>query len=168
LAERIARGATVVFLSPAVFAEKDHRTRWLPLANKGSIAGLPAWLYHKEDWAKPHAIFDDLPAAGLLDYTFYRELISDAAFVGQDPPTEAVAGGINATIGYSSGLTVAVYRLRAGRFVLNTLHIREHLGRQPVAERLLRNMLRFAAQETTQPPAALPPDFAETLKTFGY
>ena len=63
---------------------------------------------------------------------------------------------------------MAVYRLRAGRFVLNTLHIREHLGRQPVAERLLRNMLRFAAQETTQPPAALPPDFAETLKTFGY
>jgi hypothetical protein len=168
LAERIARGATVVFISPAAFAEKEHRTRWLPLANKGSIAGLPAWLYHKEDWAKPHAIFDGLPAAGLLDYTFYRELIPDAAFVGQDPPAEAVAGGINATIGYSSGLTVAVYRLGAGRFVVNTLHIREHLGRQPVAERLLRNMLRFAAQDAAQPPAALPPDFAETLKTFGY
>ncbi|MCY2988954.1 MAG: glycoside hydrolase family 2 [Planctomycetota bacterium] len=168
LADRIARGSTVIFLSPAVFAEGDNRTAWLPLAAKGSITGLPAWLYHKEDWAKPHPIFAGLPAGCLLDYTYYRELIPDAAFVGQDPPAEAVAGAINATIGYSSGLTVAVYPLGAGRFVLNTLHIREHLGRQPVAERLLRNLLRYAGQDAQQPLAELPPEFAAHLKALGY
>ena len=61
---------------------------------------------------------------------------------GQDVPAEAVAGSINTAIGYSSGLTVAVYKLGAGRFTLNTLRIRENLGNDPVAERLLRNMLR--------------------------
>ena len=168
LAERIARGSTVIFLSPAVFADGDKRTAWLPLANKGAITGLPAWLYHKEDWAKPHPIFAGLPTGGLLDYAFYRELIPDAAFVGQDPPAEAVAGGINATIGYSSGLTVAVYPLGAGRVVLNTLLVREHLGRQPVAERLLRNLLRYASQDVQQPLAELPPEFAAQLKALGY
>jgi hypothetical protein len=168
LAERVARGSTVIFLSPAVFADGDRRTAWLPLANKGTLTALPAWLYHKEDWAKSHPIFAGLPAGGLLDYTYYRELISDQAFVGLDAPLEAVAGGINATIGYSSGLTVAVYPLGAGRLVLNTLHIREHLGRQPAAERLLRNLLQYGTQHAQGPPAELPPDFGTQLKSLGY
>jgi hypothetical protein len=168
LAERIARGATVVFLSPAVFARGDQKTAWLPLANKGSLVGLPSWLYHKEEWAKPHPIFAALPAGGLMDYTVYRELIPDAAFAGLDPPAEAVAGGINASIGYSSGLFIATYPLGAGRFVLNTLHIREHLGRQPAAERLLRNLLRCAARDADRPLADLPPDFAAQLQRLGY
>ena len=43
------------------------------------------------------------------------------------------------------GLLVSVHKLQAGRFLLNTLRIRENLGRDPAAERLLRNMLRYAA-----------------------
>ena len=39
---------------------------------------------------------------------------------------------------------VGVYRLGAGCFVLNTLRVRENLGPNPVAERLLRNLLRYA------------------------
>ena len=52
LAKQIARGSHAVFLSPEVFHEEDDRTRWLPLANKGTLADLPVWLYHKDDWAK--------------------------------------------------------------------------------------------------------------------
>lgn len=167
LAEHVARGSVVVFLSPAVFADGENKTAWLPLVNKGALAALPAWLYHKEDWAKPHPIFEGLPA-GLLDYAYYRELIPDSAWVGLDPPAEAVAGGINATIGYSSGLTVAVYPLGAGRCVLNTLHIREYLGRQPAAERLLRNLLRYAASQTRDPFAARPADLDAQLQALGY
>ncbi|MHB1035958.1 MAG: glycoside hydrolase family 2 protein [Pirellulales bacterium] len=168
LAKRAARGDTVVFLSPAVFAAGENKLAWLPLANKGALAGLPAWLYHKDDWCKRHPIFEGLPAGGLMDYTFYRELIPDVAFVGQDPPAEAVAGGINAAIDYSSGLTVAVYPLGAGRFILNTLAVRENLGTSPPAERLLRNMLRFAAKDATKPLAELPADFGQQLKAMGY
>ena len=56
----------------------------------------------------------------------------------------------------------------AGQFILNTLRIRDNLGTVPQAERLLRNMLRFAARDATQPLAGLPADFQEQLKAVGY
>ena len=109
-----------------------------------------------------------MPAGGLLDYTFYRELIPDLVFVGQEPPPEAVAGAIKASQDYASGLLVSVHALGAGRFVLNTLLIREHLGRHPVADRLLGNLLNFAARDAEQPLAELPTDFEAQLPALGW
>jgi len=114
------------------------------------------------------ALFDGLPAGGLLDTTFYRELIPDHVWAGQQPPAEAVAGAINAAQDYSSGLLVAVHARGAGRVILNTMRIRDKLGRHPAAERLLRNVLRYAARDIAEPLADLPDDFDATLKTFGY
>jgi hypothetical protein len=167
LAMRIARGSTVVFLSPEVFKRGDDAVRWLPLANKGTATPIRGWLYLKDEWAKRHAIFDGLPSGGLMDYSFYREIIPDLVLSGQDSPAEAVAGAIKASQDYSSGLTLAVYELGAGRFILNTLQIREHLGRHPAADRLLLNLLRYAAREAGKPPAALPPDFDALLQRLG-
>ena len=62
----------------------------------------------------------------------------------------------------------AVHDLGAGRFILNTLHIRDQLGQHPAAERLLRNMLRFAARDLGQPPADLPAGFDDQLARWGY
>ena len=154
LIARIEGGATAVFLSPAAFAGPDHPAASLPPALQGALISLPSWLYHKDEWAKQHPIFAGLPAGGLLDYTYYRELIPDHGWTGSAPPDEAVCGGINAAQGYSSGLFVAVYRLGAGRCIINTLRIRESLGANPAAERLLRNMLRYggeASDVTTAP-----------------
>ncbi len=150
LARRIAQGATAVFLSPEVFRKGNELTGWVPLENKGTLTDIRGWLYLKDEWAKQHPIFDGLPAGGLMDYTFYRELIPDVVWSGQDPPAEVVAGAIKTSQGYSSGLLVAVYNLGVGRFILNTLRIRENLDSHPVAERLLRNMLRYAAYNDFQ------------------
>jgi hypothetical protein len=169
LTRHVARGSHAVFLVPDVFKKDDKNpTCWLPLANKGTRRALENWLYHKDDWAKNHPIFDGLPAGCILDHTVYREVAPNTVWAGQDLPAEVVAGSINTAIGYSSGLTVAVYRLGAGRFTLNTLRIRQHLGDDPVAERLLRNMLRHAARDANQPPADLPADFEAQLKAMGY
>ncbi len=146
LTGRIRQGATAIFLSPSVFQKDDQPTGWLPLDNKGSIAHISSWLYLTDVWAKNHPIFADLPAGGLLDYTFYRELIPAAVWVGQDPPAQAVAGSIKASQDYQSGLILSVYKLGNGQIILNTLLIRENLGKHPAAERLLRNMLRYAAR----------------------
>ena len=146
----------------------DDRTRWLPLVKKGARPELPQWLYHKDDWAKNHPIFDGLPAGCVLDHTFYREIFGGSAWSGQDVPAEAVAGSINTCLGYSSGLSIAVYNLGAGRFTLNAFHIRQNLGNDPVAERLLRNILRYAARDLHKPPAPLPVDFDWQLKAMGY
>jgi len=63
---------------------------------------------------------------------------------------------------------VAVYELGAGRFTLSTLRIRENLATHPVAERLLRNLLRYAAHDLDTPPADLPADFDGQLEKLGF
>jgi hypothetical protein len=153
---RVEQGATAVFLTPEVFKKGDQPLGWLPLQNKGGLTRLMGWLYHKDEWAKTHPIFDGLPSGGLMDYAFYREIIPELVFAGQDPPVEAIAGANNASFDYSSGLMLAEYPHGAGRFILNTLPIRDQLPTNPVAERLLRNMLRHAARETAKPVAAVP------------
>lgn len=85
-----------------------------------------------------------------------------------DRPAEAVCGSIRTNSEYVSGLHVGVWNFGAGRFIVNTLRIRENLGSNPAAERLLRNMLTYAARGTDQPAAALPADFQQQLKTIGY
>jgi len=145
---RVEQGATAVFLTPEVFQKGDQPLGWLPLQNKGSLTKLMGWLYHKDEWAKAHPVFDGLPSGGLMDYVFYREIIPELVFAGQDPPAEAIAGANNASFDYSSGLMLAEFRQRAGRFLLNTLPIREQLSTNPVAERLLRNLLNYAAGQS--------------------
>ena len=169
LARHVARGSHVVFLcSDALKKDDNNPTYWLPMANKGGRTGLHVWLYHKDDWAKNHPIFDGLPTGCILDATFYREIIPNVGFTGQDVPAETVAGAIDTACGYGSALTLAIYKLGEGRFTINTLRIRENLGSDPVAERLLRNMLRYAARDTAKPPADLPPDFDLQLRAMGY
>jgi hypothetical protein len=169
LIARITRGSAVVFLCPEVFAEGSQPTRWMPLCTKGGlVAGSD--LYIRDEWTKQHPIFAGLPCGGLMDYTFYREIIGPAAFSGQDIPTEVAAGAIRAVHGseYASGCLTAVYRTGAGMYILNTLRIREMLGGNPVAERLLRNMLNYAARDMSRPLAELPADFPSQLKAIKY
>ena len=169
LAKHIARGSRAVFLSFDVFKkDAQNLTHWLPLSQKGNRVTLPTWLYHKDDWAKNHPIFDGLPSGRILDHIFYREIISKTGFSGQEAPAEVVAGAIDTSCGYHSALTVAVCNLGAGKFVLNALNIRDNLGKDPVAERLFRNMLNYAAQEIDKPLADLPADFDKQLTAMGY
>jgi hypothetical protein len=170
LITRITRGAAVVFLCPEVFAEGDQPTRWVPLVGKGSFSA-GSDLYIRDEWAKRHPLFAGLPAGGLLDYTFYREIVPSQAFCNQDPPTEIAAAGIRAAIhpsGYASGYLASVYRTGAGMYVLNTLRIRETLGPNPVAERLLRNMLCYAARDLGKPLAELPGDWEAQLERIRF
>jgi len=189
LATRIARGSSVVFLSPDIFAGPNGTTHWVPLKNKGSVGDTSRWLYHADDWAKNHPIFDGLQI-GLLDYTIYRDIIPNQIWRGQQIPAEAVAGSHVTCLWYDGGLLNSVQELGAGRFILNTLWIRRNLGllseneqavinsqtvvverslkQVPAAERLLRNMLNYAARDIKKPVAELPNDFTDQLKAMGY
>jgi hypothetical protein len=203
LAGQMARGSSVVFLDPAVFADTPGAdtatlaeqykatqivgTRWLPLARKGTVteADWVGGYYRGARWAKRHPIFDGLPAGGMMNMRFYGNIVSplilsqdytvygggvlmNPATAPLDRPAEAVCGSIRTNSWYVSGLHVGVWNFGAGRFIVNTLRIRENLGTNPAAERLLRNMLTYAARGTDQPAAALPADFQQQLKTIGY
>ncbi len=171
LARKVAAGSCAIFLAPEVFVRGDQSAGWLPLVNKGAVMPItPSWggLYLKDEWNKKHPVFAGLPAGGLMDYSYYRDILPDLVFVGQNPPEEAVAGAIKASQGYASGLTVAVYALGQGRFLLNSLRLRENLFAHPPAGAILANMLLHAGQGLSRPEAALPEGFEKQLDEFGY
>ena len=147
LIRAVAAGAVAVFVSPASFARDDDPVGWLPLANKGSCTKPWNWLYHREDVAKQHPVFAGLQAGGIMDWDYYGQIIPQYVFDGQDLPDDVAAAtfavGYGAS-GYASGLLVGAYRLGQGWFVLNTLRILENLDRNPAADRLLLNMIRYA------------------------
>jgi hypothetical protein len=149
LMKRIEEGAQVLFLDPAIFTDGKDATAFVPLKNRGKPADPreASSLYGKDEWAKQHPIFEGMPAGDVLDINYYRELLSDELWQGQDTPQETVAGAIATSFTYFSGLRVALYERGRGRWIFNSFQIRENLGRNPAAERLLRNMLRYLGGE---------------------
>ena len=169
LSASIAKGAAAIFLTPfkplatsenppvaapQPFWNQPWNTpvaqfQWLPLKDKGTMARLDVCggFYHRDDWARRHPIFDGLPSGGLMDWAFYRNIVphGGACLKTIDPPDEAVCGAIQTSYGYNDGLYLGVYRMGSGTVILNCLNIRENLGKDPVAERLLRNLLNYAA-----------------------
>ncbi len=168
LMRRAAQGSSVVFLSPEVFRQGDNALARLPLKNKGTLARLNGWLYHKDEWAKQHPVFDGLQCGGMMDYGLYRDVIPDLVFEGIEDPAEAISGANNVSCGYASGLMVAAYPFGAGKFLVNSLNIRETLGTDPSAERLLRNILNYMARETGGELAELPEGIGGLLVELGY
>ncbi len=166
LEQRIASGSSVVFLSPETLLDEPFTGRpttlhWLPLASKDrpQLARTPNAYFRADPWAKEHAVFEGLPSGGILDYTLYRDIISSTVFRGLDPSVEAISGAIQTSGGhddYRSDLQIAAYQFGAGRVILNSLNIRQNLGTIPTAERLLRNLLNYAAQALGQPVAEFP------------
>ncbi|MCL5099113.1 MAG: glycoside hydrolase family 2 [Candidatus Omnitrophica bacterium] len=172
LARRMTRGSAVIFLTPESATDtrdaqkQSQPLRWLPVAGTAhaSFGNTVNWYFRADPWAKEHPIFQGLPSGGIMDYTFYRDLLTSQVLVGLEGPLEAVCGAIQTSGGgddYRSDLMLAAYRVCAGRCILNTLRIRENLGKVPAAERLLRNMLNYAAQGTSQPMADLPANLDE-------
>ena len=148
----------------------SNATGWVPLELKGTPInpGLTSYVYPKDTWARQHPIFNGLPAGGLLDEIYYRELFSKLLWSNQDMPSEVVAASLVTSWQYFSGLRIAVYDLGAGRFILNSFRIRENLGTHPAAERLLKNMLIYMAADLNRKPADSPVDFEAMLTRIGY
>jgi hypothetical protein len=168
LMQRVARGASVIFLSPEVFQKGGEPLGWLPLKNKGSLNRLNGWLYHKDEWAKNHPVFEGMQCGGMMDYGIYRDIIPDLVFTEIEEPEEAIAGANNVSCGYSSGLMVALYHFGEGRFLLNSLNIRENLDKDPGAERLLRNMLLYMKSETKEALASNSDETTRLISELGY
>jgi hypothetical protein len=164
---RVSGGSSVVFLHLGMLGDGRQAMRWAPIEPKGTIAAIDVvgGFYRKDDWAKDHPIFAGLPAGGIMDYSFYREIIPLTVMTGVPAPAEAVCGAIRSSGGveansYGSGLHIAVYKLGAGRVILNNLKVRENLGKDPAAERLLRNMLNYAATNPSTSGTKCPPSRA--------
>jgi hypothetical protein len=175
LADLMACGSIVLFVSPEAFRRGDDPVGWLPLSTKGRCNTFNNWLYHREDVAKPHPIFSGLTAPGILDWDYYGPVIPRYVFEGQETPDD-IAAVFFATghaptadkTGYAAGLIAASYPFGAGSFLINSLRILENVDRHPAADRLLLNMLIYAVSLAEGPPAPLPDDSDARLRAIGY
>lgn len=71
----IEEGAAAVFLQPAAFQKDEDKAGWLPFTQKGKCEPFTNWLYHREDVAKKHPIFEGLQSGGILDWSYYAQII---------------------------------------------------------------------------------------------
>ena len=172
LAARMATGSTVVFLSPLAFQRDKQTTAWLPLANKGRVYEFNDWLYHKECVGKPHPVFAGLQGNGLLDWDYYGPVLPHYLFDGQDTPVEvmaaAFAAGYSTPGGYASGVLLGSYEFGGGHFLINTFAVLENIDTHPAADRLLLNLVQYAAGSIQGPAVPLPADFDARLAEIGY
>ena len=107
-----------------------------------------------------------------MDWEYYGPVIPQHLFDCQTTPDDVAAAafavGYSQLGGYASGMPVGVYRLGAGRFVLSTLRILGNLDRHPAADRLLLNLIDYAAQPFRRSPALAPNDLDRVLARIGY
>jgi hypothetical protein len=175
LAQRMARGSVVVFLSHAALERGKDPVGWIPLAKKGRCYKFVDHLYHKECVAKAHPIFDGLQAKAILDWYYYGQVIPHFVFDGQDTPDEVVAAAFAVGYGvpdiapsYASGILLGVYKFGDGQFIVNTFPVLDQINENPAADRLLLNLVKYSAGFVSKPLAGLPTDFDERLRSIGY
>ena len=162
---RVDRGSVAVFLKPGAFAAGGKGPlALLPLGVKGRLtAGRPCW-WSIDHFVRAHPIFDAMPANRLMDSCYYRLVWPDVSLVAASEG-ETVAGafgiGCIGEGGYFSGVDLGVHPFGKGQVIVNTLRIEEHLGRDPAADRLLLNLIRFAARTAHGPLTAPSPDWPE-------
>ena len=162
LLQRVAHGSVAVFLKPEAFKKGGDPVGWLPLRNKGRLTNFADWLYHKECVARKHAFFDGLQPPGIMDWDYYGPLITSQFFQGQDTPEDTAAAAFaichfGDPDGYAAGTMLSVYRFGAGRIILNTFNILDNVDKHPAADRLLMNLINYAARSATEsltPPSA--------------
>ncbi len=122
---------------------------WLPLAKKGRCYEFNDWLYHKECVAKAHPVFEGLQGRGILDWYYYGPVIPHHLFDGQETPAEVIAAafaaGYSTRGGYASGILLGAYHFGEGQFILNTFPVLDQLDHHPAADRLLLNLVKYAA-----------------------
>jgi len=153
LKARMKGGASVLFLDAKLFRDNAAAMEWLPLKKKGVCTTVTDHLYHKECVANRHPVFDGLQGPGVMDMDYYGQVIPHEVFIDQDTPGETICAGFNTGYfavprGYRASLLIARYRAGQGSFILSSPYILENLDKNPAADRLLLNMIRYSRQRT--------------------
>ena len=148
LKERMAAGATVLFLDGKLFQKNDTAMAWLPVQNKGKAYAFNDWLYHKECVTQRHPVLAGLQGPGIMDWDYYGQVIPHDVFEGIDTPDDTIAaafatGNHSYPEGYGSSILIGAWIKGAGRFILSTPEVLGNLDAHPAADRLLVNLILY-------------------------
>jgi hypothetical protein len=121
---------------PLELRSRTARGMWIPVGH----------------YARKHPIFDGLPTDGFMGQP-YQNVVGNNTITNL--PGNPIAGSLSWDIDrdyrgptqWWHGTDLAVVQLGEGKMILSMLRIVENLGRDPVADRIIMNLIRFA-QET--------------------
>ncbi|MBI5094414.1 MAG: hypothetical protein HZB26_18505 [Candidatus Hydrogenedentes bacterium] len=130
------------------------------LATSKDAVGAFLGMYH---YVKLHPVFDGLPARSLMRQV-YRNIVPPKTFL--ETSDEDICGTFDttpiATGHYMMGETtwwgsdILVRRYGSGRIVFTHLRVLEHLGEDPVADRIFVNMLKHFTRRSVPTKGTLP------------
>lgn len=140
-------GGTALFLAPLAPGDEAAARALLPWL--GAVRPAVGNWIPVAHYVRRHAFFDGLPAPGLMDWR-YVDVCPTATLV--DTPADEVPAGsvsLHATIYEKpetawAGADLVVRRHGRGRVVLSQLALLDQLGANPLAERIVFNLLRWA------------------------
>ena len=135
-------GRTLLFTDVEWFADKPE----LLAAIVGEGAAVTkCWgrLYHHDNVAVSHPVFEGLQNAGLLDLEKYGDTYPRYIVSGGRRPDKTLCAAvrIEATL-CGSGLSLGEYSFGKGKAVLNAFRFEDTLGKFPYADRLFFNLMR--------------------------
>ncbi|HNY85725.1 MAG TPA: glycoside hydrolase family 2 TIM barrel-domain containing protein [Candidatus Hydrogenedentes bacterium] len=106
-------------------------------------------------YAKVHPVFDKLPSRGLMRQP-YRNVAPAKTFA--ETGEEDICGTFTPGAEDCWGTGILVRRYGAGRLVFTHLRLLEHLGADPVADRVFSNLAAHLTRRSVPPEQPLPPD----------
>ena len=130
------------FMETIQFSEDSQQSA---AVNFGSRVYIRNWLYHMDNYIADSQVFDGLSSPGLLDMDMFRLVYPDHYMVNPDKPSKtycaAYGSGMFVENACLSALTLGEYTLGAGSVVVSTFKLLGQIGSDPVADRLLYNLL---------------------------
>ena len=146
LQQGVANGQTAVYLQSRFFLDHPETAAKTGLAEDFTCRYTQDFLYHKEYVPLPHPVFDGIkPGMFDLDYVgsiFPHETIETETTL--DPICSGfVTGNIWVAGAYHSSYSMARREVGRGSVLVSMPYILENIGKNPVADRLLINLVRF-------------------------
>ena len=144
LSQMVLNGATAIFLE-GNFNELMYLFLRFVVGHTSGEGGLGGNFHY----VKPHPVFEGLPSGCLMDWEYAniwaRETMKETCVANLDPEiiVGIVAAGTDPTTWYTDML---VTRQGKGRVLLSKLELGSNLGKDPVADRILLNMLRWGME----------------------
>jgi hypothetical protein len=146
VSEAVRNGATAVIVGTDAYGPIDTVSRILPIAPDLSVGWVHDWLYHKDCVAKRDPLFAGL-SSGLLDWDIYGQTIPNHVLLTErvgDIVAASFTVGAPVPNGYASGILAASFPEGAGRILISTFRILDHVGSHPAADQLLMNLVEVA------------------------
>ncbi|MCC6486284.1 MAG: hypothetical protein IT364_02180 [Candidatus Hydrogenedentes bacterium] len=160
LAEVRGGAVAIVFGPPDDWSDFAARVDESLVATSKDSVGAFLGVYH---YVKLHPVFDGLPARGLMRQP-YRNVVPAKTFIetgdedicGTFDTNPVAAGSYQLCDAPWWGSDILVRRYGSGRIVFTHLRVLEHLGKDPVADRLYVNMLRHFSRRSVPSEETLP------------